>query len=223
MTFARLFKVVEKAFHITSSEYPWSIVKFLYESSLPYQGIHNNESFLVLMASIRASRCCIKAGIILVHNLNMLGNPMHLMVEALKIRSLASVRHRMSSVIQRAASAFGRACLRLGMSPRQRGFERPHSAGNVCSSAQEEQGAELRLDLGLEEGLGTFAGGTIAGDFFGAMAMPRFLAGSPAPWSSFLDVKRWKPNLAEVLCTVWNEMAVNWFVSEKGLHISGGP
>ena len=27
--------------------------------------------------------------------------------------------------------------------------------------------------------------------------------------------------MAELLGTVWNEMAVNWLVSEKGLHVSG--
>ena len=57
---------------------------------------------------IIGSEMLYQACIILVHDSNMLGDPMHFTMETLKIWSLVIACHRMSSVIQRAAGAWSR-------------------------------------------------------------------------------------------------------------------
>ena len=54
------------------------------------------------------ARCCIRQALVLVHDSYLLGNAVHLTVEAVQIWSLASVVHRMSYVLQRAASTWSR-------------------------------------------------------------------------------------------------------------------
>ena len=46
--------------------------------------------------------------VIFIHDLDLLGDPMHLMVETLKIWSLVIVYHLMSSVIHRVVGAWSR-------------------------------------------------------------------------------------------------------------------